>query len=399
MAKYTTEVRTICEHFAGLDESVGFNDVDEVLDKSYSKIFTNFEIFDELYRPTLCKKILKHFYTREIGAESFGLWKLQLNRRMEEIMPYFNQLYLSTKIPIDPLKNYKGGTIRDLTKLVSASSDEVNESTQRVTGTVDHLHTGGYTDTDQHTNNHVKSGNKTNVNTGGVDTVKSGNETNIRTGAYTAENTKDGATVDTRSGKSGDVTTSFVDLFTDTPQGNIDNMGDGYHLPDGTPTSVPIVGTNTAYLTTAEKTTKSVSDRQVVENSRTYSDDYKDTTTTSYDNLTDTKTYNNTKEAKDYRNLTDTETYNNITDADTFNGTVTRVHNNDDVLDTYNTTKTDNGTINKTSNSSGNDREAFADDGYRGISESELLELYRKTFINVDMEVIKKLDDLFMLVW
>ena len=398
MAKYTSEVRMICEHFAGLDDSVGFNDVDEVLDRSYDKIFTNFEIFDELYRPTLCKKILKHYYTREIGAESFGLWKLQLNRRMEEIMPYFNQLYLSTKIPIDPIKNYKGTTIRDLAKTANVTSDETNGNTQRVTGTIDHLHTGGYTDTDNHSNSHVKSGNKTNVTTGGVDVVKSGTETNVRDGAYTSENTKDGQTIDTRKGKTGDVTTTFVDLFTDTPQGNIANMGTNYGTQQN-PSSVPIVGDDTSYLTTAEKTTNSVADRQEVENTRAYSDDYKDTTTTTYNDLTDTKTYDDVTEAKDYRNLTETETYGNITDDDTFSGTNKRIYNDDDMLDTYNTTKTDNGTVNKATDSTGRDLENVTDNGYKGISESELLELYRKTFLNIDLDIIKKLEDLFMLVW
>lgn len=105
MSKYTTEVRFICETEAGLTESVGYSKVDEVLDKSWNKIFESgdWEIYDEEYRPILCKKILKHFYTREIGAETAGLWKLWLNQRMAEIMPYYNQLYKSTLLEFNPL--------------------------------------------------------------------------------------------------------------------------------------------------------------------------------------------------------------------------------------------------------------------------------------------------------
>lgn len=105
MSKYTTEVRFICETEAGLTESVGYSKVDEVLDKSWDKIFDSgdWEIYDEEYRPILCKKILKHFYTREIGAETAGLWKLWLNQRMTEIMPYYNQLYKSTLLEFNPL--------------------------------------------------------------------------------------------------------------------------------------------------------------------------------------------------------------------------------------------------------------------------------------------------------
>ena len=105
MSKYTTEVRFICETEAGLTESVGYSKVDEVLDKSWDKIFDagDWDIYDEEYRPILCKKILKHFYTREIGAETAGLWKMWLNQRMAEIMPYYNQLYKSTLFEFNPL--------------------------------------------------------------------------------------------------------------------------------------------------------------------------------------------------------------------------------------------------------------------------------------------------------
>ena len=54
MSKYTTEVRFICEQYAGLDESVGYNDIDEVISKSRAKVFDfNYPIFDEAYRPVL----------------------------------------------------------------------------------------------------------------------------------------------------------------------------------------------------------------------------------------------------------------------------------------------------------------------------------------------------------
>ena len=78
MSKYTTEVRFICETESGLTESVGYKDIDTVLDNSVDKIFDfDFPIFDENYRGVLERKILLHFYTREIGFETVGLWKLK----------------------------------------------------------------------------------------------------------------------------------------------------------------------------------------------------------------------------------------------------------------------------------------------------------------------------------
>ena len=77
MSKYTTEVRYICETDSGLDESVGFNSVDDVISKSWDKIFTSkVPFFDEDYRKVLCCKILKHYYLREKGCETVGIWKL-----------------------------------------------------------------------------------------------------------------------------------------------------------------------------------------------------------------------------------------------------------------------------------------------------------------------------------
>ena len=103
MSKYTTEVRYICETDSGLDESVGFNSVDEVISKSWNKIFTSkVPFFDEDYRKILCCKILKHYYLREICSETVGLWKLWVNTKLEEIMPYYNQLYESAKLKFDP---------------------------------------------------------------------------------------------------------------------------------------------------------------------------------------------------------------------------------------------------------------------------------------------------------
>jgi hypothetical protein len=103
MSKYTTEVRFICETNANLTESLGFNDIENVLDKSWNKIFSDFPIFDEKYRAELCKKILRHYYTREICCETVGRWKLFLSDKMKNIMPYYNQLYKSELLKIQPL--------------------------------------------------------------------------------------------------------------------------------------------------------------------------------------------------------------------------------------------------------------------------------------------------------
>lgn len=110
MSKYTTEVRYICESYAGLEDSVGYDSIDEVIEKSYLKIFQNdkipmFKGEENAHRALLLKKILLHYYSREIGYETVGLWKLKLNQKLIEIMPYYNQLYESELLKFDPLQN------------------------------------------------------------------------------------------------------------------------------------------------------------------------------------------------------------------------------------------------------------------------------------------------------
>ena len=46
MSKYTTELRFIRESKAGLSDSVGFNQIDDVISNSWNKIFDNFPIFN-----------------------------------------------------------------------------------------------------------------------------------------------------------------------------------------------------------------------------------------------------------------------------------------------------------------------------------------------------------------
>lgn len=133
ISKYTTEVRYICESYAGKTESVGFDSIYEVIALSWEKVFNfPFEVYDNNYRQVLCKKILMHYYTREIGFESVGLWKLKLQTKLNEIMPYYNKLYESTLLQFDPLidadyKTYHEGHDNSNTNLEQTTSNIGNK--------------------------------------------------------------------------------------------------------------------------------------------------------------------------------------------------------------------------------------------------------------------------------
>lgn len=131
MSKYTTEVRFICEQKAGLEGSVGASNVDEVLSKSWNKVVTsNFAIFDEAYREKLVSKVLKHYYLREIGAETAGVWMLWMNTKFEEIMPYYNQLYESAKLKFEPFYDvdYTRSSQRDVTETEHGSYENKGQT-------------------------------------------------------------------------------------------------------------------------------------------------------------------------------------------------------------------------------------------------------------------------------
>lgn len=86
MAKYSTTIKTLLD--IGYDIGLDAGD---------------YPIFDEAYRGVLKQKIIDHFYLREIGFETPGLFKYWLNVTMREKMPLINQFYLSALISYNPL--------------------------------------------------------------------------------------------------------------------------------------------------------------------------------------------------------------------------------------------------------------------------------------------------------
>lgn len=95
MSKYTTELRFICEMKSGFKvEEIKDKTVNQIVEASRTKIFDfSYPLYDNTYKPTLEKKILKHYYTREIAAETYGLWHHWLDTTLNEIMPKYNKLY------------------------------------------------------------------------------------------------------------------------------------------------------------------------------------------------------------------------------------------------------------------------------------------------------------------
>lgn len=144
LSKYTTQVRFICESKSESEESKGFGDIDNILNSAWDKIFTSkVNFFDEEYRSILCKKILKHYYMREICCETVGLWQLWINTRLEEIMPYYNQLYESARIEFNPMNDI------NVTTTHSGKGTEKGNGTKTNTSNANSNRKERYSDTPQ----------------------------------------------------------------------------------------------------------------------------------------------------------------------------------------------------------------------------------------------------------
>lgn len=240
MSVYTTEVRYICEVEAGMSQDSGYNDIDEIIDKSWKKIFKHFPIFDESYRESLCKKILNHYYTREIGAETVALWKFWLNQKMNEIMPYYNKLYLSEQLKYDPLHEI------DFTRVISENTHD-DKNGKSGTDTKD----SNTTTTRNSSDSAVKAENTDTEKTDSTQTTTGETENkqvNLGTTSVSSEN----------SGK---------DLHSDTPQGSIQNITENGYLTD-------------ARLTSGETSSTTSVDTSVTNNERSTEQNVLEETTT-----------------------------------------------------------------------------------------------------------------------
>lgn len=188
MSKYTTEVRFICETAAGLRESEGLSSVKQILEAAVPKVFDfDFPIFDESYRNVLETKILRHYYTREIGLETVGLWKLKLETKLNEIMPYYNQLYKSELLEFNPFYDV------DLTRDHKLTREET--ATQKGT---------------------VNTTEDSNTNESTTQDTTSDSTINNTTGSTSEENATG--------------TKTHYDKYSDTPQGSLQNVQNDTYL-------------------------------------------------------------------------------------------------------------------------------------------------------------------------
>lgn len=101
----------------------------------------SYPVLGETYRIRLNDLIINEYMHRELGHETFSLWRFSMRRKMQQIMPVYNKLYATDTLIVDPLRTI------DLRTLTTTDSEEMASSEQDVTafGTGENTATSGST--------------------------------------------------------------------------------------------------------------------------------------------------------------------------------------------------------------------------------------------------------------
>jgi hypothetical protein len=311
-----------------------------VLDMGYDLGLKNYPIFSESHRQELNEKIVNHFRYREIGYETITQFIFALNRKMFEVMPFYNQLYESEELEISALTNYSYDEISKKTgndlleKTGTDTNKQTGDSTRTDTGTQTNEQSGTDKQTFEDVKNKTTYGSNENENTTTTSDVKHGQTT-----------TTDGTDTSKR-------------VHSDTPQGML-----SANFPESANyASDADVTKNTSGSTVSQDGTDSTSGTVKGTKGKSGSDE--------------------SVQSGDIVTTHDTQgkLTNDLTSKNEFN--------------------TDN-TITYGSNAKQNYDNQLSTNkqGYQGISPSELLQKYRETFLNIDMLVISELEELFISIF
>lgn len=104
MATYTMEIRKIIDFYGREEVESWFKDYDleDYLTQEQISTIVNAGIWN---KNKLAKKIVDHYYMREIGFETPGLFANRVKAKMQEIMEDYLPVIYSNAIKFDPLVN------------------------------------------------------------------------------------------------------------------------------------------------------------------------------------------------------------------------------------------------------------------------------------------------------
>ena len=135
MAIYTIELRKICEIY-GRDEVENWFKDYELTDYLTPTQIEQIKKFNVWSKDRLAKKIVNHYFMREIGFETPSLFKHYVNVTMQEIMERYLPKIYSNFLEYDPLSNvdYTEEFTREITGDSSSNGESNSNSTNNASG-------------------------------------------------------------------------------------------------------------------------------------------------------------------------------------------------------------------------------------------------------------------------
>lgn len=351
MSIYTTQLRYICEQYAGRTESADYKETPAVIAAARPKLFDfTYPLYDASYKGALETKIINHYYFREIGAETAAQFKFMLARTLNEIMPYYNQLYKTADLEFNPFYDV------DYYKKHEGSDHESKLKTETGSGRSSETQNGTTSDNTSFTGTVETETNGERSTTIDNDTVRT-----LNTQDQTTFNTTDQRTLNTTDTKT--LNTKDTVRQSDTPQGALTGIEANTYLSSATITdktgteTLGRSGTDTGHKTGTETTARTGTDRTALDETQEATES-STSTQESQSTTTGSGTSTNHKEGS---------TSSNTSGSENINGT-------DQYLD-----------------------HVYGKMG--GATYSALLQEYRETLINIDMMVINELEICFMNIY
>lgn len=350
MSKYTISILELIREYTA-DSTLP---ISKRIDLAIPKIFDfSYPIYEESHRKVLERKILMHYLNKEIGLETPDLWKIYLESRFNEIMPYYNELYRlqDEMLGIDFL--------HDTDLKINADHENTEKGKQENKLDTSNETNGKNSETDI-LSSVAKSSDNSTTDASGTTTDKNSTTTaseNKVVGTETVNGSGGSTTVseNTDSGTSNTVSSSF-------PQGRLA----GGNYADGSS------DTTTSNTTTGNATTE----------------------TTETKTTTDEKTTTESSTAQGQSDGTHTD---KTTTASSSNSEQTNVRDN-----AQNTSSSSNGSQTgkeeyENSDSGTSNEKKYGLSGNRTVA-SMILE-YRDSILNIDKMIIDDLADLFITIY
>ena len=359
MSKYTTQLRWIVEQEQG---KIPYSDKVRYTEETWKKLgLDEYEIWEPGYRSVLNAKIIDHFFFREIGFETAAQFAWYIRRTMQEIMPYYNKLYEIQAMMTEPLRDWYRHGVRDDTNVI----DGITHEAEAWDGT-DATSYGGKDTTTHGGTDSTSYGGTDSTTLSGTDTVtdtKTGTEETVFDGCE-SHNGIDTTVVD------DDATSHNRNVFQDTPMSLLDNS-----------TSPTVEGLD--YATTVTYDDGSTTDDSTTTLTHGHGIDRDDTTTVTYDTTDTSETEYGKKVDIDFGKTVDVD-FGETVDVE-FGKTVDIEYGKNIDRD-------------GTSRKSDVGNSQWDEYGFNS-SQAKLLIEWKKAWVNIDVEIIKKLETCFMGLW